>query len=504
MTIQTLPKPHAGKPTLTQRTTRGVMWVAAQAAATRGVMLVQQLALAWLLAKSDFGLIGLTYTVTTFVTLLANPGVDTVLVKRLHRFQRWATPAFWLGLSVGAVASVVMLVLAPIAAWVYGNSELTGLIAVLAPAPMLQALQIVPKAQLQMQMRFRAIVLLGALTSGLTAVLTISAAALGMGAYSFVAPTPIVSAVVAAVAWRMARPPVQWRSELARWKYLFGDSATVGATKLLYALDNQADYIALGLAGFANAAIGVYVFAFSIAVQPLRLISASIQTVLFPGLSHRALDPEKQVRAALRAMRLLTLFTTPICILQVVLAEPMFRLLFPPRWMDAVLPCQILSLGLMFNASIWPANSLMMAQGRFRELLLLAGIGAFGLIALLGGGIWSYGSILSVAVAVTAWHVIHSPIFHWVATRHYAPTASFFLETYRPFAAAMIGAVPCALLERALPEGTTGDILALVGGSLIFLIVYLASVFLLSRHALQDLFTQLAPLLPFLRRFKSA
>jgi O-antigen/teichoic acid export membrane protein len=71
------------------------MWIAAQAVATRGVMLVQQLALAWLLAKSDFGLIGLTYTVTAFVTLLATPGIDTILVKRLHRFQHWATPAFW-------------------------------------------------------------------------------------------------------------------------------------------------------------------------------------------------------------------------------------------------------------------------------------------------------------------------------------------------------------------------------------------------------------------------
>jgi PST family polysaccharide transporter len=494
----------SGKPSLRQRTTRGVMWVAAQAVATRGVTLVQQLALAWLLSKSDFGLIGLTYTVTTFVTLMANPGVDTVLVQRLRRFRHWATPAFWLGLAMGIAAAAIMLVLAPVAAWAYGQPKLIGLIAVLAIASPIQSLQIVPKAQLQMQMRFRAIVLLGLLQSVLIAVLTVGAAYVGMGAYSFVVPVPIAAAIVGAVNWRLARPPVRLEAEFSRWKYLFGNSAAVGGTKLLNNFTNQGDYIALGLAGFSDAQIGVYVFAFNIAIQPLRLVSGNVPVVLFPGLSHLALDPQKQVRAALRAMRLLTLVTVPFCLLQIVLTEPLFRLILPPRWMDSVLPCQMLTLGLMFNATAWPAASLMMAQGRFREYLWVNVIGALVFVVILGSVIWFCPGIVSVAAAVAVWHFLNSPYLHWAATRHHAPRGSYIAETIRPILAGVFAAIPCFILHANLPETVVGDVIAIVGGGLNFAAIYLLLIYILASAALHDLSDQLAPLWARLLRSKGA
>ena len=49
-----------------QRTTRGVMWVAAQAGATRIITFTQQILLgAGFWRSDDFGLIGLAYTVTS-------------------------------------------------------------------------------------------------------------------------------------------------------------------------------------------------------------------------------------------------------------------------------------------------------------------------------------------------------------------------------------------------------------------------------------------------------
>ena len=142
--------------------------------------------------------------------------------------------------------------------------------------------------------------MLGMLNNGLIAVLTVTAAYVGMGAYSFVVPVPIVAAIVAFANWRITRPPVRRRLEFGRWRFLIGSSLTLFATQLLFVFENQADYIALGLARLPDAAIGTYVFAFSVAVQSLRLLSSSVMVVLFPGLSQLASDPDKQVRAALR------------------------------------------------------------------------------------------------------------------------------------------------------------------------------------------------------------
>ena len=153
MTSQAPTAATVQKPTLRQRTTRGILWVAAQAFATRGSTALQQLALGWLLQPDDFGLIGLTYTVTMFVNLVANPGIDTILVQRRRRFKLWATPACWMGVAASIVAMMLLVVLAPIATRIY-EKPLTGLITVLAIAIPFQSLQIVTRAQLQMQMRF--------------------------------------------------------------------------------------------------------------------------------------------------------------------------------------------------------------------------------------------------------------------------------------------------------------------------------------------------------------
>ncbi len=500
MPNESSPAAAPSQPSLRQRTTYGVMWVAAQAVVTRVVMLVQQLVLAWLLAKSDFGLIGLAYTVTTLVSLMANPGVDAVLVQRLRRYRHWATPAFWLGMTTGVLGAFVMLALAPVAAWAYDQPRLIGLIAVLATALPIQALQIVPKAQLRMQMRFRSVVLLGLLGSALTAALTIAAALGGLGAYSFVVPVPITAAIVSAVTWRLAHPPIRRHLEFSRWKYLFGNSATVGATQLLHAFINQADYIALGVAGLSDATIGAYVFAFNIAIQPLRLISGNVPVVLFPGLSHLSLEPEKQVRAMLRAMRLLTLVTVPVCLLQIVLAEPIFRLVFPPRWLDAVLPCQILTIGLMVNAAAWPATSLLLAQGRFREQLWITAGGTLVLVAILGGVTWVYASIVSVAIGVALFHSLYSPLLHWFATRHHAPRGSFVRETGPPLLAGLVAAVPCIILHKYLPATVGGNLAAIAAGGLLFTAIYLLLIYLLVPASIHDLLQQLAPLWQRLRR----
>jgi O-antigen/teichoic acid export membrane protein len=475
---------------LRHKTTRGAMWVGSQAMVGRVVMFAQQLILAWLLAKSDFGLIGLAFTVTAIAMLMANPGVDAVLVQRPRRFRQWATPAFWLGQTMGLVGAAVMLLLAPVAAHVYDQPRLIGLIAISAAALPIQAMQIVPKAQLQMEMRFRAVVLLGLLGTVLTAVLTILCAALKFGPYSFVIPLPIVAAIVSAATWRLARSPVRRRFEFSRWKYLFGNSVAVGATELLNTFINQGDTITLGLAGIADASIGAYVFAFNIAVQPLRL---NMPMVLFPGLSHLSSEPAKQVSAALRAMRLVALTMVPICMLQILLAGPIFRLVFPPRWQEAVLPCQILTLGLMINALCWPGVSLLRAQGRFRAQMWANCAAAIVFAAIMATAISTRPSIIAIAIGVCIFHCLFNPFLHWLATHKYAPLNSFFRESAWPLVAAALAAVPCISLQLNLPASMFGDIAAIAVGGLIFCGAYLLLCYLLVPASLHDLIQQLTP-----------
>jgi O-antigen/teichoic acid export membrane protein len=490
------------EPSLRQRTTHGVMWNVAQALATRGVTLLQQMALAWLLAKEDFGLIGLTYTVTSFVTLMSNPGIDSVLIQRQKHFRIWTTPAFWMALTMGSVSMIAMLALAPAAAWAYGQPRLIGMIDVLAIALPIQAVQMISQAQLQSRMRYRTVALIGLLSSVLTAILTVTSAFSGLGAYSFVIPIPVVSAIIGAVTWWLARPAVRWNLSISRWKYLVGNSAGMGGTRLLHTVSNQGDYIALGLAGFSDAAIGSYVFAFNAAIQALRLLATNVPAVLFPSLSQLIAEPVTQVRATLRAMRLLALIVVPFCIWQVLMARPLFHLIFPARWHDAVLPYQLLTIGLMFNASCWPAQSLLMAQGRFREYFLVTLCSTLFFFLFVGGALWIYPSIVSVAAGVAAWHFLNSPVLHWAGTRHHAPALSYYLETYRPLVSAALATLPCIVLQLMLPIEIIADLTVLAAGTTMFAATYFLLLFKLAPAELEDLRNQVAPLFAYIRRIR--
>src|SRR5262245_29080672 len=111
-----LPAPPPGSgPTLTGRTARGFAWLLAQTVVDRLVSASGQLALAWLLRPDDYKLLALVYTVTTFAGLLQQAGLGQVLIQRHAKFARWATPVFWMALTLGVVAGGATAAISPLA-----------------------------------------------------------------------------------------------------------------------------------------------------------------------------------------------------------------------------------------------------------------------------------------------------------------------------------------------------------------------------------------------------
>jgi len=381
---------------------------------------------------------------------------------------------------------------APIAAWAYGRPELLGLIMVLSLTPPLQALQIVPRARLQMEMRIKALATLGVLTSLLTAALTIAGASLGMGAYSFVLPVPIVSIVVAAAAWRLARPPVRPQLRFSRWKYFIADSAALGGTRVMQTIIGQGDYIGLGLAGVSDAAIGTYFVAYKLSTQTFLLMGSAVPTVLFPSLSQLALNPELQVRSMRRATRLLALAAVPFCLLQILLAGPAIRLACPPAWSDVILPLQVLTFGILITAPGLPLQSLMMSQRRFQKLFKVSFTTAIVFCALIAIALTIRPGILSVAAAVALGYAWCTSLY-WVAALRGVPFYDYYREIACPLVAGVAASLPCILLLSLVPESRTADVIALAAIPTVFCPIFVVVARQLARADYDDFLAQLAP-----------
>jgi len=362
---------NTSRPTsLGHRTSVGILWLIVQTLGNRLVGIGSQIVLAWLLRPGDFGLVGMAYTVTSFTGVLVNPGLDQILIHRQRHFRLWANPAFWMSVTFGITATVVLSALAPLAAQFYGEPSLKGLIFVMAGASFFSAVAVVPSTALQAQMRFKLIAIIGMIVNFASAALSIFFAWRGFGAYCFVLPTLILNALMLVFYWVIASAPISLYPQWRRWKFLVSDSVYVIFTRVLQTIVGQGDYITLGYF-CGKQVLGVYFFAFNLSTLVFRVLAGNVTNVLFPALSQVQGDFRRQLNAAMKAAVLLTTIATPAGMLQVLLAGPAILLFFHSRWLPAIPLVQLLSLGACVSVAVWPMGSLMSAQGRFKALFWL-------------------------------------------------------------------------------------------------------------------------------------
>jgi O-antigen/teichoic acid export membrane protein len=436
---------------LARTVARGFAWFAFQTVGARVINLLGQVALALILAPEDFGRIGLAYTITTFGALLVNPGIEEVLVQRHGRLQRWITPGFWLGASLGVGGGLVMLVAAPLAASLYQSPELFGMIAILALAAPLGGVALAPNAMLRASLQFRTLAQLGLAEMVATQCLTVLLALCGWGAYSFVLPAPLTVGARSLAVWLIARPRVRWKPQIRRWRFLLGNGFAVFANRLITVAMAQAGNAILGLWA-SEATVGAYYFAFNLASQSLRMMANSLIGVLFPVLSRLTQDVARQGEAAMKATRVLTAIVMPLCFLQAALVAPLLHLVFGAKWDNAVLLAQILSLGLAFDSPAWVAGSLLHAKGQFRQSLAYHSILAPVFLSCIFVGAWRW-SATGVAAATAFYSVFFGPLYVCLVFRKYRITWSRIIGLYTVPAGSSIIAVGAAYaLSLLLPE----------------------------------------------------
>jgi PST family polysaccharide transporter len=413
-----------------------------------------------LLQPSDFGVVGLAYSVTSVVGTLVSFGIDDVLLSRQRRIKVWVGPALWLNLALALVGTLITLAAAPLAVMIYKNAEIGYLIYILASSVPFLALSIVPGVIIQAELKFRFLAIYATTELVGIQLITVILAFSGFGAYSFVIPVPIAAAIKAIVYWRAARTPLKWRVRPALWRYLLSASFTVFGQRLFVEIRNNADRIVLGFLA-DPAVVGLYFFASKLAAVPVYTLASSLNRVLLPTLAHLRKDPGRQLAATLSASRIMAIGILPLSFLQAVLAKPALHILFGEKWIGAVPIVEILSVALAFDVLPCVVGTFVSANGKFRFQLgwTILSLPLFlGLISI-GGTI---ASAQGVAWGIAAFYCIMAPAYTYSALRPFGCTFVSVLETYRvPVISSLLAIGPAAMLLQ-LPYFRSHDLLAVV------------------------------------------
>jgi O-antigen/teichoic acid export membrane protein len=400
----------AGGHSLARLTLAGVGWLLAQTVGARVIGFASQIVLARILVPTDFASFGLAGTITAIVGVLISFGVDDVLLQRQKAMAYWTTPAFLTSLLLGAASMLLVAAAAPFAAAMYRAPVLDSILPIMALSMPLGALSTVPGAILRAKLNFRFLATYATVELTITQVLTILLALKGWGVFSIVLPGPLMAALRAIIFWTVAKPRLR-RVRPSQFRLMGFRGGAVFGTKILTALVGQGSYFTLGLLA-PKPVVGVYFFAFRLAVQPVLMLAGSLSNVLFPALTQLRSDPERQRQAALNASRILAFVVMPYGFMQAALAGPLLGLVFGAKWQAAIPLVQILSVGLAFDAISWIAGALLSARGEFRRSFIYSCVFSpvFFVVVAIGAVM---ASAPGVAIAVSAFYIVLAPVYSY-------------------------------------------------------------------------------------------
>lgn len=477
-------------PNLKERAFSAVRWTAVSAATGAIVQLLQVMLLTRILTPADYGTMAIVGAVLTFPWIISDAGLNSAFIHRRNVTDGERSSLFWASVLFAVLLGGLVVALAPLIAWIYGDARLFPLLGLSAGTFLVGGLGAQFRMQAEKSLRFKPMAIIetvAALTSMVVAVLT---AAAGAGPYTLVWASLSRAAVNTGLAWVYLSE--DWKpSWHFSWRELqpfvrFGLATVTGA--IIGNVNRNLDVIVLGK--FAPAAsLGLYSVPRNFINQMHLIINPIISRVGFPLIASVQHDRAQVHAINVSTLNLLGAINAPLYVGMGFFSDVLVRLLFGAQWHDT-----------------GPLLAILAVMGYARTMLSTS----YGLI--LGVGLsrlqitWSL-VVLALSLPAIVFGAMHGPI--WLASGLAGVSVLLLLPAwygvYRPhagidltqFTTLMLRPVVLSLLSVApgwiVSQHLTPPVLQLGVGILIAAPLYVLLNYLTNRSVVDSVFRLLLP-----------
>ena len=275
------------------RVLQGIAWKASSQVILQITRMVVALLLARLLTPHDWGLAGMVILFAGFTIVFTDNALGTALIQRRDVRDEDKSTVFWFSAAVGlALAVVGVLVAAPLADF-YDEPDVRWLFVAFSVGFIVNALGTTQMALLVREMQFRRLELRQMAATIVGAVIAISIALAGLGAWAIVGQL-LGEAVTSTVLLWLLTP---WRPSFvfstASFRRLGGFAGNVFAQNIVWQSARSLSGILIARV-LGAAALGMYTLATTVILTPFVRIAAPLQQVFLPAFSERATSPSDQ------------------------------------------------------------------------------------------------------------------------------------------------------------------------------------------------------------------
>lgn len=417
----------------------GAIWSVVRQGGNELFAIPTSIIMARLLSPTDFGIAAASAFFVALAARLTQFGFNASLVRAKELRPEHTTSVFVANLTLGGLSYIILFAAAPLIGQFFHSPEAGRLLRFAALSFLISPFVSIPAALMQRNMQFRQRSFVDWTDTIVGNVTTLGLAFAGFGYWSL--PSGNIAGQIASIG-------LQWY--LSSWRPSFGFSRDALRDLLSFGLGIQSkrvlEYAAFNLDNvvvgrvLGVTALGFYDKAFTTMNRLVFRLTLGQTYFRIFAIIHE--DIERFQRAYTRLILTISLIGLPVFAGCIVVARPLFEVMYGPRWLPAVLPFQLLCVGGMLkllNAYASQANEAaggLWAQVRrqaFGAVLVVIGAG----VGSLRGGITgaALGVLIAMAILTVALQSLVRRVTHL---------------TWRGLLAPQVPGATCALLLVAV------------------------------------------------------
>lgn len=381
------------------------MWSAIHKFAIMILNFVSSIVLARLLTPHDYGIIGMLTIFLAVSTTFIDGGFGSALIqKKRPTNEDYSTILFWnIGLSVFLYC--ILFVCSPLIARFYELPLLTDVLRAQSLVLIINAFRIVQRNQLRKKLQFKKIAIINCSSNFASLFLTIILAYKGFGVWALVFQQLSLSFLTTLLYWITSNWKPKFAFSWKSFKELFGFGSFILLSNLFNTLCNNIQGLLIGKVYNASS-LGFYTKARRTELLSSTFISSVLDQVAYPVLSESQNNQARMVGILKKFICTSAYLTFPLMLLLILLARPIFILLYSERWEQSIPYFQILCLA-GIAISLQSINShAVAAVGKSKEILKWTIVKRLLGLCCVVGGLILYGMYgLLAGMVLTSWIV---------------------------------------------------------------------------------------------------
>lgn len=384
---------------LTTKLKSAGLWQVFQIVSQIAIQFLYIAVMARLLEKQDFGLIAMASAFIGLGMVFSTGGMGSALIQRQDITQKHMNAAFQGSLLLGITVFIILFLASGSIAEFYNEPDLELIIKVIGLGVVFNSINSVSRSLLQKSFKFKITANITVLITFVSYALGIALAVLGYGVWSLIMASLSISILTAFVMFYYAPIKVSLNFHYKEFRQLFSYGFGIVLLGLNNYLSNGGLNLVLGKI-FPLAMLGVFERTYLIKTLPSQYLGSVLDTIMFPAMSEIQDEEVRLFRMYQYSLGVVNTILMPITLFLIFFSKEIVLILLGNKWLDAVIPLQIMFMVLPFSASGRMADAVVRAKGYVYKNVIRKFIYAIVLISTTAFGAKNYG-LTGAAIAVT-------------------------------------------------------------------------------------------------------